>query len=159
LPEFPVSPPELTDVWLSQIDLQDNPSFRRVSAGVDLHYSVHTRLHVEVGEQTLARFTLKIGWRESDDAPLDQDIEGPFAVEMQITGEFATPNPAAFENQIERWLHTNAPHLLWTYARAYLSTATGLTRHMPLTLFTIVPPSSRAFEPETGEQQAIDTPE
>lgn len=135
--------------------LREDPGFQ---AGSKVSYAVdfNTRVEADGTGNPLGHLDVSVLWLDDE----GDIIPGPFALEITVTGEFELDEPMlTTSDAVKRWIDLNATHLLWSYARSYVSVLTSLGRHPPLTLFTISVPHPRALDREEGESDAIEAPE
>ena len=138
--------------------MQENASF----GGGSVTYGVTSAIRVDLDHEdkgpttersAYAHLDLKITWSDTD----GEGVDGPFSLEATVTGEFLLGEAHLIDPvQLKRWIELNATHLLWSYARAYLSSVTSFSRHAPLTIFTIAVPRPQGADFETGEHDVVD---
>ncbi len=150
---FDIHSAQLSDAWLSHVEITENPAYDSTQ-GLSYAVDFHTRVETDTPNgRPLGHLDVVVLWLDDE-----QDMaEGPFQLNISVTGEFVLDEPALTNPEaVERWIDLNATHLLWSYARSYVSVLTSFSRHPPLTLFTISVPHPRALDPETGEMPSLD---
>lgn len=144
-------PSQLRDVWLSAVSFEDTADFALAGG---LSYSVHTdtdgKLH-DGGQRGTATLSLEIRWWDAE----GNSHPGPFALAIQVAGEFWFGAPTTDMQGRQSWLEFNTLHMLWPYARSYVGHITSMSKHQPLTLFTMQVPRPRALEQETQDFERI----
>jgi len=140
------SPAQIESAWLAEVHFRDRDEWTGQGRWyqVDDEFEVQELevLETENAYRAVGAVTMTISWFSDEELTIEADTGVPYDLRIVVAGEFRFA-PGLDESHVETWLDYNGSYLLWPYARAQISTITGLGRLPALTIPTAeleVPP-------------------
>jgi preprotein translocase subunit SecB len=125
---------QLDSVILREVSFSRNLGFDTEKGGVYYTLDAWTEGHAtEDHRHGMTDLHLRVEWHDEQ----DEQTEGPFDLELIVSGFFEWGAPELQTDEIEGWLAFNGEHLLWPYARSYVSQITTEAGLPPLVIYTI----------------------
>lgn len=137
---------QLVDVFVAQLKFSLNADY-----GWDddqLRYAVESDTTAAISddrESVVGTLRATIKWYRGSET---EQVEGPFELEIAISGKFDWAPPNLTDEDIRGWVEFNTQHLLWPYLRSEISTMTAAAGLPQLHIYTIKVPQPRLDVPD-----------
>lgn len=140
---------QLVDVFVAELKFRLNQDY-----GWDdeqLRYSIESDTTAAISddrESVTGTLRATIKWHRGQEP---EQIEGPFELEIGISGRFDWAPPDLTDEDIRGWVEFNTQHLLWPYFRSEVSRITSSAGLPTLHIYTIKVPQLRLDAPDSDD--------